>query len=222
MKIRALSIVTIILASNSVQAQDGSESTVNPKTSMNSATKMAPLGTVVPMMAAATNPTLPTLAAPTNTMVRTAPMMAAPASPMAPMMGAPSNMMVPLVVVPANMVAPIMAALMNLTAPVIAALMGMANPATMLNPMNRMPMLLQTPAQGYGVPAYGIPATPAQGAFASSFFPVPGPASAPVAGPGPAAASPAGPTVAHPPRHRHHRPVKKMSAKPSAKPVVSK
>ncbi|MGA7179797.1 MAG: hypothetical protein WBX11_09475 [Thiobacillaceae bacterium] len=131
MKVHALPIITLILASSSVQAQNGSKQMMNP----------------IPYA----NP---------NTMM-------APANGMAPMMAAPMGYMNPNTMMnPATMINPMAIML----APMLPVVMGMMNLATMMNQMAMMAVPPQAPATNHSVPAYGMPATPAQGAY-MPFFP---------------------------------------------------
>jgi len=147
MKVHALPIITLILTSSSVQAQNGFEPTMNPMAYMNPATMMAPMNAMVPMMAAPMGYMNP------NAMM-------APVSAMAPMVAAPMGMTNP------NALMYLMATM----TPMISAVMGMMNQATMMNPMTMMPMPQQVPVPSYGVLAYGMPATSAPGAY-MPFFP---------------------------------------------------
>jgi hypothetical protein len=124
MKVHALPIITLILASSSVQAQNGSGPLINPITNTNPNAMMTP-----------TNGT-------------------------GPMMAAPMGVMNPMAI---------------LLAPMLPVVMGMMNLAAMLNQVSMMAMPPQTPAANHGVPAYGMPATPAQGAYMPFFPTIPAP-----------------------------------------------
>lgn len=82
MKVRALAIITFFLASSSVQAQDGSESMMNPMADMNPATIMA-----IPMKMMAEMMFIP--------MKMMAELMAVPMNMMEGVMAAPNAMMNP-------------------------------------------------------------------------------------------------------------------------------
>jgi hypothetical protein len=138
MKVRTLPIISLILASSTVQAQYGLEPMMNPMTYMSPA--------VMGMMM---NPN--TMMAPMNTM---APMMAAPMTYMnaSTMMAPPIGTMKPAIIIdPATVTM-----MMNMMAPMISAAMRA--------------MSQQAAVPPYGIPAYGMPATPAQGRY-MPFFP---------------------------------------------------
>jgi hypothetical protein len=132
MKVHALPVLTLILASGSVQAQNGYEPMMNPMAFMNPTGMFNPLTMLTPMLGAGmmpnpqqfTNPYLNPYMNPTGGMGN---------SFMNPMGGMGNSYLMPPQVTPAQ------------------------SPSF----FSMMPFPQQAPAQGYGVPAYGGPAGPA-------------------------------------------------------------